>query len=96
MPLTVADLKRQLNVTIDDDDQLLADKLEAATAYVEEFVGPLADFEDGVPKPVEEAILMYGAHLYENREAVQAGSGFVTATPLGFDDLLSSYRSWAF
>jgi uncharacterized phage protein (predicted DNA packaging) len=92
--VTLDNLKAHLNVTIDDDDALLTDKLAAAKAWVSSYTASDVD-ADGTPSPINEAILQLAAQLYENREASLVG---VTAQclPFGFLDLLSSYRAYAF
>ncbi len=102
MAVTLDDLKAHCNVTFDTDDALLTRKLAVATAHVENVLGgtldetfPAAEFPDGVPAPVVEAILQIAAHLYENREVAIVGVT-VQEIPLGAHDLLSPYRSWSF
>lgn len=54
-------------------------------------------YEAGRPEterlPAKQAVLMAVAHWYANRETVNVGN-IVSALPLGFTDLLSTYRSW--
>lgn len=98
MIVELEDLKRHLNVTFDTDDLLLEAKIAAAQAHVENAIGfsieetyvdPLI-----VPEPLKEAVRLYAAHLYENREATIAG---VTIMPVpGFHDIINSYREWTF
>ncbi|WP_159005287.1 head-tail connector protein [Bradyrhizobium sp. S69] len=92
--VTLETLKAHLNVTIDDDDALIADKLAAAKAWVAAYTASDID-ADGTPAPINEAILQLSAQLYENREATLVG---VTAQclPFGFLDLLTNYRAFAF
>ena len=92
--VTLANLKAHLNVTIDDDDALIADKLAAAADWVAKYTGIPAD-SDNIPPSVNEAVRQLAAHLYENREATLVG---VTAQslPFGFLDLLIHERAWAF
>lgn len=96
---TVEKLKSHLNVTIPDDDALLADKLDAAKQWVSAYTGIYIS-HDGIddsfiPPPVSEAILKLAADLYENRESSLIG---VTAQslPFGLLDLLMPYRAWVF
>jgi uncharacterized phage protein (predicted DNA packaging) len=94
MSISLASLKAHLNITTDDDDALLAEKLAAATAWVASYTGSPSETGDS-PAPVDEAIRQLSAHLYENREASLVG---VTAQslPFGFLDLLEPYRAWVF
>lgn len=49
-----------------------------------------------VPEPIRNAILMHVGHLYEHRESVTLGTGFITETPHGYRDAITDYRQWAF
>lgn len=93
--LPLADLKEHLRVDLADDDNLLTGELEAARGYVEGWCGPLDDFTDGVPPALVQAMKMYVAHLYENREAINVGN-IVSEIPMGFFDLIDPHRLRAF
>jgi uncharacterized phage protein (predicted DNA packaging) len=93
--VSLADLKAHLNVTTDDDDAVLTGMLETARGYVESWCGPLDDIEGAMPAGLVHALKLYAGHLYENREATTFGSSG-TETPMGFFDLISPYRKWAF
>jgi uncharacterized phage protein (predicted DNA packaging) len=89
--ITLDQLKAHLNVTFDDDDALLTDKLATAKTYVSGFLEPDVDVEaDTSPANVNEAILRVAGWLYENRE-VSSGP-----MPSDFLDLLGKYRAWSF
>ncbi|MHC4051500.1 head-tail connector protein [Bradyrhizobium sp. 25ACV] len=92
--ITLDQAKAHLNVTLDNDDALLTDKLAAAKAWVSAYTAGDPD-ADGAPAPLQEAVLQLTAHLYQNREASLVG---VTAQqlPFGFLDLLAPYRAWCF
>lgn len=94
MPVTLASLKQHLNLTLDDDDELLSEKLSAAQQWVTGFTASDVNAA-GTPAPIDEAVRQLAAHLYENREAILTG---LTAQqlPFGFLDLLAPYRAWAF
>lgn len=96
MIVTVEELKAHLNITFDDDDALIADKIAVAEACVAEYVGAdlEADFET-LPTPLREAVKQLAAHFYENREAVLVGATAQTL-PLGVFDLVGPYREWCF
>lgn len=49
-----------------------------------------------VPAPIKQAMLLDIAHMFENREAVTIGSGFMIATPAGYHDLLNDFRQRGF
>lgn len=93
MPVSLDKLKQHLNITDDADNELLTDKLAAASAWVAAYTG--GPIDDATPAPILEAIRQLAAHLYENREASLVG---VTAQslPFGMLDLLAPYRCWAF
>ncbi|MET4242734.1 head-tail connector protein [Bradyrhizobium sp. RT10b] len=92
--VTLDQAKAHLNITLDQDNGLIDDKLAAAKAWVGAYTASDVD-ADGTPAPVREATLQLCAHLYQNREASLIG---VTATelPFGFLDLLAPYRAFAF
>lgn len=92
--VTMADLKAHLNLTTDQDDQLLTGKLEAASAWVGAYTASDPGL-DTTPAPINEAILQLAAHLYENREASLVGVT-ASALPFGFLDLLAPYRAFSF
>jgi hypothetical protein len=85
----LADAKRHLNITTEDDDALITDKMEAATAFVQQFV--TLDFSaDPVPGAIREAVRRVTASLYEEREggALPFDNGFLT--------LVGPWRKWVF
>jgi uncharacterized phage protein (predicted DNA packaging) len=91
--ITVADVKRHLNLDLNDGfhDALVESKLEAASDWVASHTG--AAITSATAPRVREAILMLTAHLFNNREMVLVG---VTAQqlPFGLLDLLADYRAW--
>lgn len=91
-----ADLRRQLNLDPDQEDNaFLSAKLAAASGWIEAYVGePLAGL-DPFPAAIREAILQLAAHLYENREAVLVGVS-ASELPFGMVDLIRPYRVWSF
>lgn len=99
----LAALKAHLNILDNADDELLTAKVEAAIAFTSHQIGaldpetsePVALSWDTAPADVREAILMLGAHWYENREAVLVGVG-ANMMPLGYHDLLLAHRRWVF
>lgn len=97
--LTVEDVRQHLNVTLTDDDALIASKIAAAEAWVATFIGSALDdataFPNGTPEPVKEAVRQLVASLYENREANAVGVNVGSLDP-GFFDLLAPYRTYVF
>ena len=94
MAVTLESLKQHLNLTLDDDDEMLIEKLAAAKQWVTGYIAADVD-ADSTPAPVDEAVRQLAAHLYENREASLVGIT-ASAMPFGFIDLLAPYRAWAF
>lgn len=68
---------------------------DTESVFIEFTAGFGADPED-VPEPLRTAIKMHVGHLFEHRESVTLGSGFITETPHGYDDLIRDYRVWSF
>lgn len=91
--LTLSDAKAHLNVTFDADDSLIQAKMDAAKAWVEAYTGE--EITDSTAAPVNQAVLMLTAHLYQNREAAIIGMT-ADALPFGFLALLDPYRAWCF
>ncbi|MDI4663683.1 UNVERIFIED_ORG: putative phage protein (predicted DNA packaging) [Xanthobacter viscosus] len=96
MAVTLEDLKAHIRDLGDEDDAILTRKLAVATDMIKQKVGGFDKFDGSVPAPIEEAILMYAAHLYQHREATIFG-GQVFMLPLGVEDLISTYRDgWTY
>lgn len=97
--LSVIDLKEHLNIAEGTDDGLIASKIDAAEAWIAQFIGVALDdaeaFPDGTPEPIKEAIRQLVAHLYENREATLVGLSITDVSP-GLFDLMAPYRVWSF
>jgi uncharacterized phage protein (predicted DNA packaging) len=66
MSLSLEDVKAHLRVLHDDEDALIQRMADAAEALVAVYLGD--DLPDPTPAPVEAAILLLTADLYENRE----------------------------
>lgn len=93
--ISVEDAKAHMNVSIDDDDTLIAAKIEAAEAFIDRWLKePMADMEE-VPADLKQAVLMLVAHFYENREATVVGVS-ADEVPLGIWDIVNQHREWAF
>lgn len=93
----LADMKRHLNVTDDNDDSLIEGKLDAAQAALERQLGYVIEdeFEDeGVPADLQEAVRQLAAHWYENREASVVGVS-VHLLPLGVRDIIRERRNYS-
>ncbi len=99
--ITVEDAKTHMNVTIADDDTLIAGKIAAAEAWIGKFIGFALDdadaFPDGTPEPLKEAVRQLVAHLYENREATLVGNTLtITDVSPGLFDLMAPFREYVF
>ncbi|ATU92011.1 head-tail connector protein [Phyllobacterium zundukense] len=80
---------------IDADPDLLQHKLNAAEAWIENFLGkPLSSFEP-MPADLTEGVLQLAAHLHENRFAVLIGDS-ANELPFGLLDMIRPYREWVF
>lgn len=97
--ISIEDAKAHMNVTADDDDTLIAAKIEAAEGWIAKFIGTALNdatsFPDGTPEPLKEAVRQLVAHLYENREATLAGITMSDVSP-GLFDLMAPYREYVF
>lgn len=97
--IALSDLKASTNVTINDDDTLLQQMLDAAEAFTDGYLpddAKISDF-DPLPADLKQAVLMLAANWYEQRETLVIGNT-ITATevPYGWQDLIRGYRAWAF
>lgn len=57
-----------------------------------EFTAGFGSDPADVPAPLRQAIREDVAAMYQHREAVTIGSGFMTETPMGWEDLVANYR----
>ncbi|MCK9542479.1 MAG: head-tail connector protein [Novosphingobium sp.] len=60
------------------------------------FTAGFGDDPGDVPEPIRTAIKMRVGHLYEHRESVTIGTGFIADTPDGADDFVRGFRTWTF
>lgn len=73
MYVNLAQLKKQCNVDVSDDDEYMTSLIDVAEAAVENDIQqPLSGLavEDKLPAPLMHAILLVAANLYNNREPV--------------------------
>ena len=61
--ITVPELRVQLNLESEDDDTLLAQKIDAAEAYASSYIG--GAIPDPAPAAIKQAVLMLAAFWYE-------------------------------
>jgi len=89
VPLPLA--KAHLNLDGNDDDELLSLYLDAAEAWLGNYIGkPIADI-DPVPGDLKLAVLKLASFYYEQREAVSFGTAMQIA-PFGVTSIADSYR----
>lgn len=92
----ISDLKAQLNITDEADDDLLGRCIASAEAFTTAYIGGGTPVEyTRAPADLRQAILLLAAHWFENREATLIGIN-ATELPLGFYELASSHREWVF
>lgn len=94
MILTLAEIKNHIRVIGNEDDNLLTQYLEAASAHVEKYLGrklsPWDEDNSLPPANVIQALLLLISDFYENREAGFVGT-IHTSNP-AFDALLHFER----
>lgn len=97
--VTLHRLKQHLNIEDDvfEEDDYLNHLLDVAEATVEQHIcQPLEGLEDGngyIPKPLEQAVLLYCGTLYASRENVAFG-GSPQNVPFTYDYLLSMFKNY--
>ncbi|TAW88379.1 phage gp6-like head-tail connector protein [Rhizobium ruizarguesonis] len=85
--------KAHLNITFNDDDNLIEGKIEAAQAHLESLLGYEIETEfPTVPDDLKQAVLGLVGHWYENREAT--GENLFEA-PFSVWDVVRERRSYA-
>lgn len=90
--VTIDDIRKHCNVDFDDDDSYISDLIKVAEVAVANVINtPLDTYvQDGeMPAPLDHAVKLIVANLYENREPVSYGKATNVAFTLGF--LLSPY-----
>ena len=88
-------LKSQLNIVGTDDDAFLTHKINAAEAWLGNYIGASLDTFDPLPADLTEAVLQLAAYHYEQREAASFGVSTLPI-PFGVLDLARPYRVWSF
>lgn len=95
MIVTVEDLKSHLRIENDIEDAVLSSKIEAASCYIEQYIGKELTSFDPMPAAIKEAVRLLAGHYYANREATFA-DGRATPLPYGAIDLIEPFRVWKF
>lgn len=89
--ITVSLAKQHMNIDGTADDELIGLYIDAAEAWLSNYIGkPIADF-DPVPGDLKLAVLKLVAFYYEQREAVGFGVSMEIA-PFGVTSIADSYR----
>ncbi|GAA4111166.1 head-tail connector protein [Aminobacter aganoensis] len=89
--VTLALAKAHMNVDGSTDDDLISLYLDAADAYLSNYIGkPLADI-DPLPADLKLAALKLVAFHYEQREAVAFG-GTMQIAPFSVTSIADAYR----
>lgn len=89
--VTLSLAKAHMNIDGTADDELIELYIDAADAYLSNYIGkPLADF-DPIPGDLKLAVLKLVAFHYEQREAVGFGSTMQIA-PYGVTSIADNYR----
>ena len=101
LPVEISDLKKHLNIDIDDDDTLLAEYEEAAVNLAEHFMNreiiqrddaqALSTTAAGVPAAVKQYIRCQVGDFYKQREITATGS-FATFYKHLLDPYCLKYR----
>lgn len=96
-------LKEHLRVRHSDEDALIQLYLDASERAVANRVQRVLIGADEAPATgsnelpmgwdIQAAVLLFAAHLYENREAVVEGAA--VELPMAFNFLLAAHRVWA-
>ena len=95
--VTLETAKGFLRVDGDDEDALISSLIITAQSLVEEVLRRGLDTFDEIPGPIDQAILILTATLYEERQIKKSKDGIDIATALDFvKRLLFSYRKEAF
>lgn len=102
--VTLEQLKGQLRIGHDDEDELITQKINSAQSHLEQLLGfkiateypPTEDDPpvSTVPPALVECVLQLAAHWYENREAVVLG-GNAQVLPVSVADVVTEFRNWS-
>lgn len=92
MYVTAEEVKKQANVDFTADDEYISNLIEASEMAVENIINTkLSEYEaEGkLAAPLRQAILLFAANLYENREPVSYGK--TTVVPFTLNYLIMPY-----
>ncbi|MEZ2406929.1 head-tail connector protein [Bosea sp. RCC_152_1] len=95
MIITVDDLKAHLRIENDLEDGVLSAKIDAASSYIEQYIGKELSSFDPVPAAIKEAVRLLAGHYYAHREATLT-DGRANPIAYGVVDLIEPFRVWKF
>jgi uncharacterized phage protein (predicted DNA packaging) len=95
MLVTLEEMKAHLNITTDDDDALITDKIKAAQNHIEALIPSNSLDNHSDDEDIKEAVRQLAAHFYENREGVLVGVN-AQELPMGVYQLIAPHRTWEF
>ena len=86
--------KAHLNLAGNDDDELISLYLDAAEAWLDNYIGePIADMNP-IPADLKLAVLKLASFYYEQREAITFGAA-MQIVPYGVTSIANSYyKRW--
>ncbi|MCA0257136.1 MAG: head-tail connector protein [Proteobacteria bacterium] len=95
--VSLEDMKAHLNIIDAIDDALIVKKIDAAEAHLCRVLGfsMEAEYPEGVPEDLKEAVRQLAAHWYENREATSAGVS-ISTVPLSVEEIVRERRVYVF
>lgn len=93
----IEELKLQLNITDDEDNDVLEQKIASAQDHIERLLGFKIEtkYPDETPPALKEAVLQLASWWYEQRESVLVGLS-AKAIPFGIQDIVQEYKEWSF
>lgn len=95
MIIEIEDLKAHLRIDNDLENVVLSDKIEAASSYIEQYIGKELSSFDPTPAAIKEAVRLLAGHYYAHREATLT-DGRANPLPFGAIDLIEPFRVWKF
>lgn len=89
--LTLQEAKLHCRIDHSEEDLLIYDLIDTATAAVGNYLNlPVSQFTGPIPAPIKSAALLLVADLYENREISYAAKHIAVSGT--FERLLNPYR----
>ncbi|GHE49929.1 hypothetical protein GCM10019059_06480 [Camelimonas fluminis] len=92
--ITLAAFKEHARIAHDDEDTDIQSKVDAANAYVSQFLALPDDEQPEIPADIRQAALLIASTWFEMRESAFPGS--LSDIPIEAQALLLNHRDWAF